>query len=140
MATNGLSAQQWLNANQAHLTPIKVMKIRENILKKLQTLAEDSGETAGLIEALDVIDSWLQLAATPEHQKPNQHNTSSHEPVLPTGNEKWDLTPLIPEVSSKQQALSANQKQQAFTELLKNNPYPLSETETPHSNTSEGQS
>ncbi|MGI0119837.1 hypothetical protein [Zooshikella sp. RANM57] len=145
MATNGLSAQQWLNANQAHLTPAKVIKIRENILKKLQALTEDSAETAGLIEALDVIDHWLHLASTPDsnHPEPNQQSTPAQsqsakiqEPAqiqerVPASNETWDLNPLVPDTSqNQQQTLSASEKQQAFSELLKSNPYPLSNDST----------
>ncbi|MBU2712641.1 hypothetical protein [Zooshikella harenae] len=133
MATNGLSAQQWLNANQAQLTPAKVVKIRENILKKLQALTEDSAEIAGLIEALDVIDSWLHLATTSDsvHPEPNQQSTPDQAQVAPISNETWDLNPLVPDTSqSQQQTLSTSEKQQAFSELLKKNPYPLSNDST----------
>ena len=110
MATNGESARKWLEENREQITEERIVKIRDNLEKKInQITASDnpdgSDELPGLLEALDVMDAWLQERAIPPE-------TATSEP---------DYSPLVQEPSEPAPQLTPEEKLRRFQHLLKSN-------------------
>ncbi|WP_163369874.1 hypothetical protein [Endozoicomonas acroporae] len=110
MATNGESARQWLEQNREQISEERILQIRSNLVKKINQLAdaEDltvSDEHQGLLEALDVMDAWLQERATPQE-------TAAEASTL-------DYSPLIQEPSETVPQLTQEEKLRRFQNLLK---------------------
>ena len=107
MATNGESARKWLEDNKEQASEQRIVQIRSNLVKKIDLLAESSEDVAdeyqGLLEALDVLDEWLQHAvqATPAEPSALDYSALAEEPAEPA--------PL----------LSPEEKRQRFQSLLK---------------------
>ena len=84
MATNGASARQWLADKGQSASPQELQRIRSAIAGKLDVLAEDHPDEDGLLEALDVIDNWIE------------HGKASENSVLQTSS--LDTSPLVPDL------------------------------------------
>ena len=109
MATNGESARKWLEENKNQVSEQRVVQIRSSLVKKINLLAESSNDMSdeyqGLLEALDVMDNWLQ-----------QGGTAQEKPVeLPD----LDYRSLVEEPSEPAPLLSQQEKRQRFQSLLK---------------------
>lgn len=112
MATNGESARKWLEENREQITEERIVKIRDSLEKKInQITASDnpdvSDELPGLLEALDVMDAWLQERAIP--------------PETATATSELDYSPLIQEPSEPAPQLTREEKLRRFQHLLKSN-------------------
>ena len=109
MATNGESARKWLDENAELVSEQRVVQIRSNLAKKIDLLAESGGDMSdeyqGLLEALDVMDDWLQ-----------QGGTTQEAPAQPSD---LDYRGLIEEPSEPAPLLSPEEKRQRFQNLLK---------------------
>ena len=112
MSTNGESARKWLEENRDYIKEPRILQIRDNLLKKIQQYeeqeeADTSEEYEGLLEALDVMESWLQENAAPQPVKP------------PTELPALETTPLGHNAFSEAPVLSEQEKQKKFQDLLK---------------------
>ncbi|WP_257294719.1 hypothetical protein [Endozoicomonas sp. YOMI1] len=110
MATNGESARQWLQQNREQISEERILQIRSNLVKKINQMADPedltvSDEHQGLLEALDVMDNWLQERATPQE-------TAEEASAL-------DYSPLIQEPSEPAPQLTQEEKLRRFQNLLK---------------------
>ena len=109
MATNGESARKWLEENKKQVSEQRIIQIRSNLVKKINLLAESCDEMSdkyqGLLEALDVMDSWLQ-----------QGGTAQEKPVELSD---LDCRSLVEEPSEPAPLLSPEDKRQRFQSLLK---------------------
>ena len=107
MATNGESARQWLEENKNQVSEQRIVQIRSNLVKKIDLLAESgndmSDEYQGLLEALDVMDNWLQQGGTTQPAEPSE----------------LDYRSLVEEPSEPAPLLSPQEKRQRFQSLLK---------------------
>ncbi len=109
MATNGASARQWLAENGSGASLEALQRIRDAIAGKLDALAEEHPDEDGLLEALDVMDDWINS----RHGSTQQAEPAAASlPVLDTG-------PLIPDLPPAEQ-LSPEEKQARFRALLQN--------------------
>ncbi|WP_281645939.1 hypothetical protein [Parendozoicomonas sp. Alg238-R29] len=104
MATNGESARQWLADNGSTASQEELLRIRTAIATKLDAMPEEHPDEAGFLEALDVMDEWMEKGKTsePENTTPSSLDTS---PLVP------DLPPA--------EVLSEEEKQARFKALLK---------------------
>jgi len=92
MATNGESAAQWLSEH-GETTPVeRLQQIRDNIAAKLEDDIRDDEQHVGLLEALDVMDSYI-----------------INKEALSTGDNSDAASPTLPEEERKKR----------FSELLK---------------------
>ncbi|WP_257263780.1 hypothetical protein [Endozoicomonas sp. ONNA2] len=110
MATNGESARQWLEQNREQVSEERILQIRNNLVKKIDQMVDAdnmnvSDEHQGLLEALDVMDAWLQERASPRE-------TATETSAL-------DYSPLIQEPSETAPKLTQEEKQRRFQNLLK---------------------
>ncbi len=107
MATNGESARKWLKDNKEQASEQRIVQIRNNLVKKIDLLAESgedmSDEYQGLLEALDVMDDWLQQAV----------------PETPAESSFLDYSTLVAEATEPAPLLSPEEKRQRFQDLLK---------------------
>ncbi len=106
MATNGESARQWLAEHGQTTSTERITQIRQNIEARLTRLPEEREETKGLLEALDVIDSFIIS------------KNSMTEEATPESDTALDYSPLIPQDEPEQPILSATEKQARFQQLL----------------------
>lgn len=106
MTTNGESARKWLMENKKQVTEQRIIQIRDNLIKKINLLTETSEDISdahqGLLEALDVMDDWLQ-------------QTAQGEPAEPSA---LDCGALVEEPSVPVPLLSPEEKRQRFRKLL----------------------
>ncbi len=106
MATNGESARKWLKENGEQVTEQRIVQIRDNLVKKINLLSETSEDIPdahqGLLEALDVMDDWLQQTA---------QGGSADSSTL-------DCGALVEEPSVPVPLLSPEEKRQRFRKLL----------------------
>nr|MDT0252804.1 hypothetical protein [Endozoicomonas sp.] len=117
MATNGESARKWLEENREQVSQERVLQIRNNLIKKTDQIAEaensdvsDEGsgdEYSGLLEALDVMDSWLQ-----EQTAPVTEETQTEPSAL-------DYSSLIQDSVEPAPRFSQEEKLRRFQSLLK---------------------
>ncbi|WP_419831409.1 hypothetical protein [Endozoicomonas atrinae] len=110
MATNGESARKWLEENREQISEERIIQIRSNLLKKINQMADadnlnESDEHQGLLEALDVMDAWLQERAAPQE-------VTAETSML-------DYSPLIQEPSEAAPQLTQEEKLRRFQNLLK---------------------
>ncbi|WP_419536795.1 hypothetical protein [Endozoicomonas sp.] len=110
MATNGESARKWLEQNREQISEERILQIRSNLAKKINLMADtdnpnESDEHQGLLEALDVMDAWLQERAAPQE-------TAEEASIL-------DYGPLIQEPSAPPPQLTQEEKLRRFQDLLK---------------------
>ncbi|WP_257285303.1 hypothetical protein [Endozoicomonas sp. SESOKO1] len=110
MATNGESARKWLEQNREQISEERILQIRSNLVKKINQISDadnlnESDEHQGLLEALDVMDAWLQERAKPEE-------TLAEASAL-------DYSPLIQEPSEPAPQLTREEKLRRFQNLLK---------------------
>ena len=113
MATNGASARQWLAENGSKASKEQLLKIRSAITAKLKAITEDNPDENGLLEALDVMDNFLegqQISAT----SVTDVNLSTDRDSTPA----LDTSPLTPNIPMAE-PLSAEEKRAKFQELLK---------------------
>ncbi len=110
MATNGASARQWLADKGQQASPQELMRIRDAIASKLDNLGEDHPDEPGLLEALDVMDAFIEGDKSPEPEAANLSHDSSSV-ALDTGPLVADLPPA--------EALSEEEKRQRFQTILK---------------------
>ncbi|MGB1270842.1 MAG: hypothetical protein ACPG5T_02080 [Endozoicomonas sp.] len=113
MATNGDSARKWLEENKHQVTETRVLQIRNNLEKKINELPESdvdglSEEHQGLLEALDVLEAFLQ--------EQSSARTATNEVTGITG---IDASPLISEPSEPVPQLDDTEKKHRFQQLLK---------------------
>ncbi len=119
-STNGESARKWLKENKERITEQRIVQIRGNLEKKINQLTqantpddpELSDEHQGLLEALDVMDAWLQEHSLPVSNK--AVSESSESAAL-------DYSPLIQESAEPIVQLSPQEKRRQFQMLLKAN-------------------
>jgi|GEM_PF-6089706 len=108
MATNGESARKWLEENKEQASEQRIAQIRSNLVKKIDLLAESgedmSDEYQGLLEALDVMDEWLQRG-------------TQETPAQPSAPDYGAL--LVEEPTEPVPLLSPEEKRQRFQSLLK---------------------
>lgn len=106
MTTNGESARKWLKENRKQVTEQRIVQIRDNLVKKINLLGETSEDISdahqGLLEALDVMDDWLQQTAQGE----------------PAESSALDYGALVEEPSVPVPLLSPEEKRQRFRKLL----------------------
>ncbi|KEI71138.1 hypothetical protein [Endozoicomonas elysicola] len=110
MATNGESARKWLEENREQITEERILQIRSNLVKKVNQMAESdnldvSDEHQGLLEALDVMDGWLQERTVPQE--------------IPIESSELDYSPLIQPPSEPAPQLTQEEKLRRFQNLLK---------------------
>lgn len=110
MATNGESARKWLEENREQVSEERILQIHSNLAKKINQLADSdnmdsSDEYEGLLEAMDVMDAWLQARATPAEEE--------------TEASELDYSPLVQEPSGPTSQLSREEKVLRFQSLLK---------------------
>ncbi|MRI34732.1 hypothetical protein EOPP23_17250 [Endozoicomonas sp. OPT23] len=106
MATNGQSAKKWLEENQGKASDERVQQIRNSIAEKLTKLDDSDDSSSGLLEALDVLDNYLQ--------GPEETESATAEQDV-----KLDLSPLGSESNPDIPQLSPEEKQAQFRKLLK---------------------
>ena len=109
MATNGASARSWLEQNGAQAAPEEIQRIRTAIAGKLDALSEDHPDEAGLLEALDVMDTFIEQGGVSAPVSPVVQEISN-TPML-------DTSPLVPELAPAEE-LSPVEKQARFRKLL----------------------
>ncbi|USE34470.1 hypothetical protein [Endozoicomonas sp. SCSIO W0465] len=110
MATNGESARKWLEENREQISEERILQIRSNLVKKINQMTDAdnqnvSDEHQGLLEALDVMDVWLQ------------ERTASKEATMEAS--VLDYSPLIQEPSEPVPQLTQEEKHRRFQNLLK---------------------
>lgn len=110
MATNGESARKWLEENQHNIPAERVQHIRDNIATKLQRLDDPDSDHNGLLEALDVMDSFLLQQQQPDTEG-NSENSVTEPPPL-------DYSPLVDHHSEAAPQLTPEEKRQRFQSLL----------------------
>ena len=112
MATNGESARQWLAEKGSKASPEELLRIRTAIASKLDTIPEDHPDEAGLLEALDVMDDWMEKGkVTATAAEPL--GTPVDDASAPT----LDTSPLVPDLPPAE-VLSKEEKQARFQALL----------------------
>ncbi len=106
MATNGESAAQWLSEH-GETTPLeRLQQIRDNIATRLEDGKLDDEQHVGLLEALDVMDSYIIAKET----STTGSNSIGIAPDLsPLYDNSADVSPILPE----------EEKKKRFNELLK---------------------
>ncbi|MTI12813.1 hypothetical protein [Sansalvadorimonas verongulae] len=115
MATNGESARQWLADKGSTASPDELLRIRTAIANKLDTMPEDHPDEAGLLEALDVMDEFMEKGKdAPLAAAAAPLNSPSDETSAPA----LDTSPLIPDLPPAEE-LSPAEKQARFQALLK---------------------
>ncbi|WP_299728047.1 hypothetical protein [uncultured Endozoicomonas sp.] len=108
MSTNGESARKWLEENKGKIQEPRILQIKDNLLKKLQQSEEQETDTSeeyeGLLEALEVMESWLIENTVPE--------------VVQNDLPPLDASPLVQDAAGEAPILSKEEKQQRFQALL----------------------
>ena len=124
MSTNGDSARRWLEENRTKVTEQRILQIRDSLLKKIQGIeqSEDddvSDEYDGLLEALEVMESWLQENTThfqQEYKQPHQQEQQQQTAEQPSA--ELDYGPLGSNDAAPAPILSDEEKHARFKELL----------------------
>ncbi|WP_211829085.1 hypothetical protein [Kistimonas asteriae] len=111
MATNGESAAQWLSEH-GETTPVeRLQQIRDNIAAKLEDDIRDDEQHVGLLEALDVMDSYII-------SKEALSTGDSPIDIAP------DLSPLCDNSDAASPTLPEEERKKRFSELLKTGKLP----------------
>ena len=108
MSTNGESARRWLDDNQERVSEERIRQIRDNLAKKIDQISDSdtpSDAHQDLLDALDVMDAWLDDNSPPSDTVPD--------------NTALDYSPLIQEPTDVITPLSEEEKKQRFNDLLK---------------------
>ena len=100
MATNGASARQWLEENHNNVPADRIQQVIRSLTRKMEDLGEDHPEWEGLLEALDVLESYQ-----PGLTSPDLHSN------------ELDTSPLIANEPAPE-PLSPEEKKQRFKALL----------------------
>ena len=117
-STNGESAKKWLEENKEHITEQRIVQIRSSLEKKINQLIQAGkaetlelfDEYEGLLEALNVMDAWLQ-----DYSAPSSAVNDSPETVA------LDYSPLVQEGTEPIPQLSPQEKRRQFEGLLQAN-------------------
>ncbi len=111
MATNGESAAQWLSEH-GETTPLeRLQQIRDNIATRLEDGKLDDEQHIGLLEALDVMDSYIITKET---------STTGSNPIDITP----DLSPLCDNSAVASPIMPEEERKKRFSELLKTGKLP----------------
>ena len=111
MATNGESAANWLKAHGESAPLERLQQIRDNIAAKLEDNAQTDEQHLGLLEALDVMDTYIMGKET---------MTRPVDELLAAP----DLSPLCGSDVAASPVLSDDEKKKRFVELLKTGSLP----------------
>lgn len=111
MTTNGESATKWLKEQGESATPERLQKIRDSIAIRLEEASLNDQQHIDLLEALDVMDSYLI----------NKDVISKEVAVVGNSDSvsQLDLSPLCENITPRPPLLEENEKQQRFRTLLK---------------------
>ncbi|CAM3625656.1 hypothetical protein [Parendozoicomonas haliclonae] len=112
MATNGASARQWLAEHGQQKSADELQRIRNAIATKLEALSEDHPDEDGLLEALDVMDEWINNGGQPVAPAALGSNDA------PAAEPMFDSSPLTPDLQPSEE-LSPAEKRARFQALLK---------------------
>lgn len=118
MTTNAKSAKQWLETTGINEPRERIEQIAHSILTKLTQLADDDPQQQGLIEALAIVEDYLE-----------------NLPLITTSDStNWDTTPLGESSVEPIPQLTKEEKQQQFQQLLKQQTFTKT-NQSPESNT-----